>query len=84
VNTSERIREWLFETSGQTCLACGRRTSDPRAVVWDGALWRLMQYLDPRMKWGPYCQVCALRTAGVLDANHVQPEEAPAALEAKP
>jgi hypothetical protein len=62
-----------------TCHNCLIQTTDQRALLWDGALWRVYPHIDDGMKWGPYCAACALRMVEVMNANHVQPEEAPSA-----
>jgi hypothetical protein len=52
------------------CKHCGLQLSEftrARALLWDGALWRVYPYIDDAMKWGPYCQTCALRLVDKLN-----------------
>lgn len=53
----------LIRKPPKSCAACGLEFRHPGidrlwAMLWDGSCFRMYEYLDEHMIWGPYCTAC--------------------------
>lgn len=63
------------------CTRCGWKfPQEPYAqqwaALWDGTWWRMYPYIDPAMKWGPYCSACTGPIVNYLNAQADREPEA--------